>query len=142
MLSCCVIEAAVNGALGVEVGLGVLVGGTNEKGVFVESGVKVGRGVFVGVMTSVGLDVHVGCNCKSVGVAVGPCGPLTRPPGRKKFIDESGYKKMIAKYPTRQAVMIKARIESISHMSMAAPPPRARAGFLSKLKSSLIEFAP
>ena len=146
MLSCCETEA-VNGALGVGVsvgGLGVFVGGTNENGVFVGMEVKVGRGVFVGVISSVGLEVHVACIWISVGVVVGPCCPLiTTLPGRRKFMDESGLKKMSAKYPTRQAVMIKTRIESISHIFMAVPPPpRDRVGFPSKLKSSLIEFAP
>jgi len=137
------VNEPVKGALGVEVGFGVLVGGTNENGVMVAKGVKVGRGVLVGVISSVGLDVHVGSIWISVGVAVGPCGPAAKPPGRRKFIDELGFTKTIAKYPTMQAVMIKTRIESISHMFMAvAPPPRARVGFPSKLKSSLIEFAP
>src|SRR5512138_3749136 len=48
-----------NGALGVGLGLAVLVGGTSENGVFVGNGVIVGRGVSLGVTSSVGLGVQV-----------------------------------------------------------------------------------
>ena len=64
-------DVAPNGAFGVLVGLGVLVGGTSENGVFVKKGVNVGRGVLLGVDSMVGLAVHVACNCKGVIVAVG-----------------------------------------------------------------------
>ena len=95
MLSWSEIEAALKAALGVLVGFGVLVGGTNENGVFVETSVKVGRGVLVGVMTSVGLGVQVASSCRGVGDNVGVFGPSA--PGDRIFREESGLIKISAK---------------------------------------------
>ena len=58
-----VVTDALNGALGVRVGVGgfgVLVGGTSENDVLVGIEVDVGRGVSLGVNARVGLAVHVG----------------------------------------------------------------------------------
>lgn len=60
-----------NGALGVGLGLGVLVGGTSENDVLVGKGVNVGRGVSLGVTCSVGLAVQVGWSCNGVTVNEG-----------------------------------------------------------------------
>ena len=65
------VKDPLNGALGVGLGFGVLVGGTSENGVFVGNGVMVGRGVSLGVTAIVGLGVHVGCICNGVTVNVG-----------------------------------------------------------------------
>lgn len=86
MLSTCVTEIAVKGALGVVVGFGVRVGGTSENGVSVVNGVKVGRGVMVGVDSNVGLAVHVGSSLRGAGVFVGTAAALL--PGGKIFRDE------------------------------------------------------
>ena len=54
------LTVAENGALGVAVGVGVLVGGTSEKGVAEGSSVKVGTRVGVSVTFCEGVAVHVG----------------------------------------------------------------------------------
>lgn len=122
VLSTCV-KDPLKGALafvGVALGRGVLVGGTREKEVFVGIGVMVGRGVSVGVSSRVGLGVHVGWSCKGVTVNVGGGLPNNPPPGGKIFSEEAGFTKIIAKYPTRQTVRIKTRIDRISQICMGA----------------------
>src|SRR5215207_2307139 len=95
VLSTCAGVPAVNGALGVLVGLAVLVGGTSEKGVLVKNGVKVGRGVLLGVSSSVALGVQVACSPSGVTVAVGVLGP--NPPGGKILKGELGVIKIYTK---------------------------------------------
>ena len=60
-----------NGALGVFVGMGVLVGGTSENEVGEGSSVKVGKRVGVSVTNSNGVAVHVAGNGTGVTVDVG-----------------------------------------------------------------------
>src|SRR3990172_2103784 len=96
VLSTAVIDA-LNGALGVFVGFGVLVGGTSENDVLVGNGVSEGRGVSLGVSASVGLAVHVGSNCNGVDVNVGRGLPKGPPPGGRKLSREAGLIKINAK---------------------------------------------
>src|SRR3989304_6035979 len=107
VLSTCVGRLALNGAFGVGLGFGVLVGGTSEKGVFVKNGVNVGRGVSLGVSSSVGLAVHVAWSCNAVTVTVGVLGPL--PPGGKILKGEAGLMKINTKYAAMQVEMISTR---------------------------------
>src|SRR5215207_2132291 len=89
VLSTCVNDPP-NGALGVLVGLAVLVGGTRENGVSVGSGVMVGRGVSLGVTTRVGLAVHVARSWMGVTVIVGTLLPKIPSPGGRMFSEEAG----------------------------------------------------
>jgi hypothetical protein len=124
------------GALGVFVGLAVLVGGTRENGVFVGKGVMVGRGVYVGVNSSVGLGVQVDASWIGVTVRVG--GAFL--PGGRRLREDAGLIKIIAKYPTRQSVRSKTRIDNISQIWMGAD---VRLDCVpSKSKSSFIHVTP
>ena len=90
VLSTCVKEP-LNGALGVGLGRGVLVGGTSENDVFVGIGVNVGRGVSLGVAGMVGLAVQVGWSCNGVTVNEGTALPNSPPPpGGRRFREEAG----------------------------------------------------
>lgn len=138
-----VVTDALNGALGVRVGVGgfgVLVGGTSENDVLVGMGVMVARGVSLGVTARVGLAVQVGSSFMGVDVDVGRGSLNNPPPGGMGLREEAGLIKINAKYPTMQAVRIKTRIESISHIGMEAPEPLDCVP--SKSKSSLIYVTP
>jgi len=132
-----VTEDALNCVSGVFVGLGVSVGGTRKKGVFVSNGVKVGRGVLLGVTSSVELAVQVAADC--MGGTVKITDP--RETGGNKLKDEFGLTKINKKYKPMQAVITSTRIESISHISNRALCESAFC-FPSKSKLSSIQFIP
>ena len=117
----------------------MLVTAVTEDALNVALGVLVGLYVLVGVTSGVGLAVRVAGGGRGVTVKVEVTGP--RESGGNGLNDEWGLTKINRKYKPMEAVITSTRIESISHDSNGAPCGAAFR-FLSKSKLSSIQFTP